>query len=111
MRLGSSLRAAVLSIAVPVFTSSIAAESTPPSTPPIAVADRTLQPRPIPPFDGVWELNIEASVNPNGLPPPVRDPWPKYQSDECYSCLNSLGRARARVRDEATVARRSQAAP
>ena len=30
------------------------------------------QPKQIPPFDGVWKLNVEASVNPNGPPQPAR---------------------------------------
>ncbi len=39
---------------------------------PTLVADLTAQPRQIPPFDGVWKLNVEASTNPNGPPPPAR---------------------------------------
>ena len=39
---------------------------------PVLVANLTAQPKPIPPFDGVWKLNVEASTNPNGPPPPAR---------------------------------------
>jgi hypothetical protein len=39
---------------------------------PVAAVDLTAQPRQIPPFDGVWQLNVGASTNPNGPPPPAR---------------------------------------
>jgi hypothetical protein len=37
---------------------------------PTLAVDLTAQPKQIPPFDGVWKLNVEASTNPNGPPPP-----------------------------------------
>jgi hypothetical protein len=39
---------------------------------PALAVNLTAQPKPIPPFDGVWKLNVEASTNPNGPPPPAR---------------------------------------
>jgi hypothetical protein len=42
---------------------------------PGAAADQAAQPRQIPPFDGVWKLYTEASVNPNG--PAVPERWPR----------------------------------
>ena len=39
---------------------------------PTLAVDLTAQPRQIPPFDGVWQLNAAASTNPNGPPPPAR---------------------------------------
>jgi hypothetical protein len=39
---------------------------------PALAVDVTTQPRQIPPFDGVWQLDAAASTNPNGPPPPAR---------------------------------------
>jgi hypothetical protein len=39
---------------------------------PALAVDLTAQPKQIPPFEGVWKLNVEASTNPNGPPPPAR---------------------------------------
>ncbi len=39
---------------------------------PTLAVDLTAQPKQIPPFEGVWKLNVEASTNPNGPPPPAR---------------------------------------
>jgi len=39
---------------------------------PALAVDLTAQPKQIPAFDGVWKLNVEASTNPNGPPPPAR---------------------------------------
>ena len=39
---------------------------------PALAVDLIAQPKQIPPFEGVWKLNVEASTNPNGPPPPAR---------------------------------------
>lgn len=74
-------RSRAISVVLSVLSSCMAAKQTPASAPPAlvgmpgAAADQAAQPRQIPPFDGVWKLNTEASVNPNG--PAVPEHWPR----------------------------------